>query len=122
LRPPKPAKTKLPSGVSPQEAALKRLSSVSPEAVEKLVWLMRNSRQESIQYNSAIKLLGLNGIVEVEKSISVVADAEAIIRELNKVPQAKKQIEIDVTPPATGGQSSGGDSPPTPQEAELVDA
>src|SRR5262245_57048425 len=64
---------KVPAGVSPQEWAVKRLNQVTPEAVERLVHLMRTARQETVQYNAATKLLGLNGIVEVEKSISVIA-------------------------------------------------
>jgi len=84
---------KIPKGVSEAEWALKRINEVTPAAVERLVWLMNNSRNDSIMYNSAVKLLGLNGIVEVEKSISVIADAEAIIRELNKRGPYTKKIE-----------------------------
>ena len=43
-----------------------------------------------------MKFLGLNGIVEVEKSISVIADAEAIIRELNKRGPYKKPNPEDI--------------------------
>lgn len=74
----------LARGQTPTEWVLKRINEVTPQAVERLVFLMTNARQEQVQYNAATKLLGLNGIVEVEKSISVIADAEAIIRELNK--------------------------------------
>jgi predicted nucleic acid-binding protein len=84
----------LPKGVSPQEWALKRINQVTPQAVERLIHLMHNARQEQVQYNAATKLLGLNGIVEVEKSISIIADAEAIIRELNKRgPYKPKTVE-----------------------------
>lgn len=74
----------LPKGVSAPEYAQKRINEATPEAVEKLIWMMRYGHNEQVQYNSAVKLLGLNGIVEVEKSINIIADAEAIIRELNK--------------------------------------
>lgn len=112
----------LPKGVSPQEYALKRINQVTPQAVERLVWLMHNAKQESTMYNAATKILGLNGIVEVEKSISVIADAESIIRELNKRGpyQTKKTIEaedaeiVEVTP--SGSAESPGESGPTPQE------
>ena len=81
---PSPPVIKLPAGQSAPEYAQRRINEATPEAVEKLIWMMRYANAEQTQYNSAVKLLGLNGIVEVEKSISVIADAEAIIRELNK--------------------------------------
>jgi len=88
-------KITLKPGQSPQEWALGRLNSVTPEAVEKLIYLMHNARQESVQYNAAVKLLGLNGLVEVEKSISIIADAEAVIRELNRRGPYKKTPEAE---------------------------
>lgn len=114
---------KLPVGVTPQEWALKRINQITPVAVEKLVWLMQNARQEQVQYNAATKLLGLNGIVEVEKSISVIADAEAIIRELNrrgpykaKTPTAEDAEIVDVT--TEGESSSRVDSLAAPQSSQ----
>jgi len=86
----------LAKGQTPAEYSLKRINEVTPQAVERLVWLMTNGRQEQVQYNAAVKLLGLNGIVEVEKSISVIADAEAIIRELNKRGPYKKPNPEDI--------------------------
>ena len=88
--PPPLPQVQLARGQTPTEWVLKRINEVTPQAVERLVWLMLNGRQEQVQYNAATKLLGLNGIVEVEKSISVIADAEAIIRELNKRGAYKK--------------------------------
>ncbi len=110
--PPALRNIQLPKGISPTEYAIKRISQVTPEAVEKLVWLMHNSRNDSIQYNSATKLLGLNGIVEVEKSISVIADAEAIIRELNRrgpyKPRGDEPIEAEIV--SEGRTDGPGDS------------
>lgn len=114
----------LPKGVSPQEYALKRISQVTPEAIERLVHLMHNARMENVQYNAATKILGLAGIVEVEKSISVIADAEAIIRELNKRgPYRKRNAEddaeiIDAEISESAGQAErSGESEPLPQES-----
>jgi len=109
--PPAVTNVSLPKGVSATDYAIKRIGQVTPEAVEKLIWLMQHSRQENIQYNSAIKLLGLNGIVEVEKSISVIADAEAIIRELNRRgPYKAKEVEIDAEVIEGGERLTPGDS------------
>jgi len=91
------ANFKLPKGVSPTEYAVGRIADATPQAVEKLIFLMQNSRNDSIQYNAAVKLLGLNGIVEIEKSINVIADAEAIIRELNRSAQPIKPIVAEIT-------------------------
>ena len=120
-------KINLPKGITPAEYALKRINEVTPEAVEKLVFLMHNSRNETTQYNAATKLLGLNGIVEVEKSISVIADAEAIIRELNKrgpykpkeiesVVDAEVVVELKESSDTPGRAESVGDSTPSAQE------
>ena len=91
---------RLQPGKSPAEWAMRRISELTPQAVERLAWLMNNAHNESIMYNAATKLLALNGIVEVEKSITVIADAEAVIRELNRRPQKVEKIE-----PAISGDS-----------------
>lgn len=109
-----------PAGVSPPEYAQKRINEATPEAVEKLIWMMRYAHNEQTQYNSAVKLLGLNGIVEVEKSISVIADAEAIIRELNRRGPYRPKgdvTEAEVVQENPDGQvECSGDSEPLPQE------
>jgi hypothetical protein len=118
----------LARGQTPTEWVLKRINEVTPQAVERLVWLMLNGRQEQVQYNAAVKLLGLNGITEVEKSIHVVADAEAIIRELNKrgpyKPSSPEALidTIDIPASIDGAtiveaerQDSVGDSTPDPE-------
>lgn len=92
--PAKVTEVKLPKGVSPTQYVLDRLQRVSPAAVEKLVWLMQHSHNETVQYNAAIKILGLNGIVEIEKSITAVVAAEDIIRELNKGTPPPRTVEI----------------------------
>lgn len=122
----------LKRGESPVDWVLRRINEVTPQAVERLVWLMQNARQENVQYNAATKLLGLNGIVEVEKSISVIADAEAIIRELNKrhseklpagdreaVLEAELIPELNATPKEELAESSSGDSDADPTPPSL---
>jgi hypothetical protein len=121
------AQVQLARGQTPTEWVLKRINEVTPQAVERLVWLMLNGRQEQVQYNAAVKLLGLNGITEVEKSIHVVADAEAIIRELNKrgpyKPSSPTELidTIDIPPLEEATiveaerQDSVGDSTPDPE-------
>lgn len=115
------AEFQLPKGVSPQEWAIKRINQITPQAVERLIYLMHNARQENVQYNAATKLLGLNGIVEVEKSISIIADAEAIIRELNKRGPYKPKgevVEAEVVQETEAGCQVSGDSETDPQSEQ----
>jgi hypothetical protein len=126
-----PVSVKVPKGLTAAQYAMRRISEATPTAVEKLIFLMQNSRQENIQYNAAVKLLALHGIVEIEKSVAVVVDAEAIIRELNRTAPPSVPIANDQTPLAfedatitediddtadTGGVEGTSSSGPEPTE------
>lgn len=69
----------------------KAFEKFSPEALRKLIVIMRSATSMKDQKDAAIEILDRAGYVKVQKQISVHADAEAIIRELNK--QANEAIE-----------------------------
>ena len=62
-----------------------RLEDYSHEALDKLVEKMRNAKADAIQLQAAREILDRSGYVKVDKTLSVVADAEAIIRELGRL-------------------------------------
>lgn len=74
----------------------KLFDQYSPEALEKLVKVMRTAPYFRDQANAAVEILDRAGYVKIQKQLTVHADAEAIIRELNRQAQAPR--EIDITP------------------------
>ncbi len=72
-----------------------RLESFSHEALDKIVEKMRNAKQDAIQLAAAREILDRSGYVKVDKSLSVVADAEAIIRELGRLKNEHPERIID---------------------------
>ena len=62
-----------------------RLEEYSHEALDKIVEKMRNAKQDAIQLSAAKEILDRSGYVKVDKTMSVVADAEKVIREMARL-------------------------------------
>ena len=105
----------------------KRLDRLSQEALDVVRDVMRTAHSPANQLRAALEILDRSGYVKVEKRITLNADAESVIRELNRiaaegatgaVPQ-----ETDVTPKPEiseePGQSPAGEEP-TDAEFEEV--
>jgi len=62
-----------------------RLESYSHEALDKIVEKMRGAKADAIQLAAAKEILDRSGYVKVDKTMSVVADAEKVIREMARL-------------------------------------
>lgn len=62
-----------------------RLEDYSHEALDKIMEKMRHAKQDAIQLQAAREILDRSGYVKVDKTLSVVADAEKVIRELGRL-------------------------------------
>ena len=62
-----------------------RLESYSHEALDKIVEKMRSAKADAIQLQAAKEILDRSGYVKVDKTMSVVADAEKVIREMSRL-------------------------------------
>ena len=71
----------------------------SPEALEKLLYVMRSAPSVRDQKDAAVEILDRAGYVKIQKQLTVHTDAEAIIRELNKrtgIEEPKKEpLELE---------------------------
>lgn len=63
---------------------LKRIQLTSFEALDVVRELMREGKSENIRLQAAMTILDRAGYSKLEKRVSVVADAETVIRELNR--------------------------------------
>jgi hypothetical protein len=63
---------------------LKRIQVTSYEALDVVRELMREGKSENIRLQAAMTILDRAGYSKLEKRVSVVADAETVIRELNR--------------------------------------
>jgi hypothetical protein len=97
--------------VNRDEDVLKRIQLTSYEALDVVREIMRTSKSDAIRLTAAQTILDRAGYSKLEKRVSVVADAETIIRELNrrKAGMNKDQLQhsIDVAVEVIGGP--GGD-------------
>ena len=62
-----------------------RLENYSHEALDKIVEKMRGAKADAIQLAAAKEILDRSGYVKVDKTMSVVADAEKVIREMARL-------------------------------------
>ena len=76
----------------------KTFEKYAPEALDKLVSVMRNAPYYRDQASAATEILDRAGYVKIQKQLTIHADAEAIIRELNKQVGARDASAIDITP------------------------
>ena len=72
-----------------------RLENYSHEALDKIMEKMRHAKQDAIQLQAAREILDRSGYVKVDKTLSVVADAEAIIRELGRLKNEHPERIVD---------------------------
>ena len=63
---------------------LERMEALSKESLDVLRYLMRNGLSEDTKFKCSIAILDRAGYSKLEKKVQIVADAEAVIRELNK--------------------------------------
>lgn len=63
---------------------IRRAEELSNEALDKLKFLMRRARSESLQANCAEKVLGIAGYSKIEKKQVAIVSGEDVIRELNR--------------------------------------
>ena len=96
--------------VNKDEDVLKRIQLTSYEALDVVREIMRTSKSDAIRLTAAQTILDRAGYSKLEKRVSVVADAETIIRELNrrKAGMNKDQIQqsIDVAVEVIGGEGT----------------
>ena len=76
---------------------LKRIQLTSFEALDVVRELMRTGRSENIRLQAAQTILDRAGYSKLEKRVSVIADAETIIRELNRRKAQREDIEAQAT-------------------------
>ena len=74
---------------------LKRIQLTSFEALDVVRELMRTGRSENIRLQAAQTILDRAGYSKLEKRVSVIADAETIIRELNRRKAQREDIEVE---------------------------
>ena len=93
--------------VNKDEDVLKRIQLSSYEALDIVREIMRTSKSDAIRLQAAQTILDRAGYSKLEKRVSVVADAETIIRELNrrKAGMNKEQLQqsIDVAVEVVSG-------------------
>ena len=101
-----------------------RVERLSAEAIDVVRDTMRQAISPSNRLRAALEILDRSGYVKVEKRLTITADAESVIRELNKL----SSHQPGTAAPARGGPlaialESPVEPPETsdvPQEAELV--
>lgn len=95
--------------VNKDEDVLKRIQLTSYEALDVVREIMRFSKSDNIRLQAAQTILDRAGYSKLEKRVSVVADAETIIRELNRrkagMNKSDLQDAIDVTVESVNGNS-----------------
>ena len=63
---------------------LDRMEALSKESLDVLRYLMRNGLSEDTKFKCSIAILDRAGYSKLEKKVQIVADAETVIRELNR--------------------------------------
>ena len=86
-----------------------RLEDYSHEALDKLVEKMRNAKADAIQLQAAREILDRSGYVKVDKTLSVVADAEKVIRELGRLRGSNGKRVEDSEGDGSGNELTVGD-------------
>src|SRR5918996_5019596 len=74
-----------------------RLEGLSPLAIAELERQMLKSPSEKIRQDAAIEILDRAGYVKVEKRVQLTANAESIIKELNKLSRAQETPAIEIS-------------------------
>ena len=75
------------------QAVTERIEGYAHEALDKIIETMRGAKNEAVRLNAALQVLDRCGYVKVDKTLSVVADAEKIIKELGKI-----KTEVTIVP------------------------
>ena len=85
-----------------------RLEDYSHEALDKIVEKMRGAKADAIQLQAAKEILDRSGYVKVDKTMSVVADAEKVIREMARLKDTNAK---DITESDSGDNDTGRPEP-----------
>jgi hypothetical protein len=107
----------------------KRMERLASEALDVVRDVMRTAVSPSNRLKAALEILDRSGYVKVEKRLTVTADAESIIRELNRMgtaPKAHDQVTQGVPHPADDGvvphPTNGGDDIEDAEFTEIAGA
>lgn len=78
-----------------------RMERLAGEALDVVRDVMRTAVSPGNRLRAAVEILDRSGYVKIEKRLTVTADAESIIRELNRLGMAEKPIDAEAVPPVT---------------------
>ena len=94
-----------------------RMERLTSEALDVVREVMRTAVSPGNRLRAALEILDRSGYVKVEKRLTVTADAESIIRELNRLGSAPEQV--DATMPVNAPHTTSNQET---REGEITDA